>query len=64
MDTRTGQLYPDQLAALADGVPADRVTEVDVVTISSGPFQGRKYVRMADGRLGRRVFDDYRNRKP
>lgn len=64
MDTRTGQLYPTLEAALDDGVPAEAAKEIDVVTIDSGPFKGRKYVRLSDGRLGRRVFDDYRARRP
>jgi hypothetical protein len=64
MDTRTGQLYPDLPAALADGVPREAAVEVDVVVIQGGPFKGRKYVRLSDGRLGRRVFDDARAKLP
>jgi hypothetical protein len=64
MDTRTGQLYDTKLAALADSVPEEHAREVNVHVIPSGPFKGRKYVRLSDGTLGRRVFDDARAKRP
>lgn len=57
MDTRNGDLYPTKLDAIEAGVPEHHVEEVDVITIEAGPFKGRKYVRLEDGRLGRRVQD-------
>lgn len=56
MDTRTFETYPSLDAALDAGVPKDRVEQVDVVTIHSGPFKGRQYLKNEDGSLGRRVF--------
>lgn len=64
MDTRSGQLYPDKDAAMDAGVPAEFVREVSVVTIASGPFAGRKYEQKADGSLGRRVFDNAKEKRP
>jgi hypothetical protein len=59
MDTRTGQIYPSLDAALDAGVPSNRLATVEVkgeiVTIMSGPFKGRRYQRMSDGTLGRRI---------
>lgn len=57
MDTRTREIYPDVQAAVDAGVPREHLKQVDVVTIQSGPFKGRKYERMSDGSLGKRVFD-------
>lgn len=64
MDARTGQLYPSLDAAIADGVPREHAVEVDVVEIKNGPFKGRKYQRLSDGRLGKRVYDDARAKRP
>jgi hypothetical protein len=57
MDTRTREIYPDIQAAVDAGVPQEHLRQVDVFTIQSGPFKGRKYERLSDGSLGRRVFD-------
>ena len=50
MDTRNGDIYPSREAAIDAGVPPEYVAEV--VTITSGPFKGRKYLR-ENGKLGR-----------
>jgi hypothetical protein len=61
MDTRNGNLYNTRDEAIAAGVPEQfiapvNVTETgDVITVTSGPFKGRQYVRNSDGSLGRRV---------
>lgn len=61
MDTRTGQIYDNRELAQAAGVPDESLAEVAVttatVTVTSGPFVGRVYERMADGRRGRRRRD-------
>lgn len=57
MDTRNFDIYPSLDEAKAAGVPDQHIEQVDVVTIQSGPFKGRKYLRNEDGTLGRRVFD-------
>lgn len=62
MDTRTGDLYANRQDALDAGVPEEFVKEADVeetgdiVTITSGPFKGRQYIRRSDGSLGRRIM--------
>lgn len=68
MDMRTGKLYPNEQAALDDGVPADSVAGVEavnehgigpngedwtIVRIMSGPFKGRIYRRLTGGGLQR-----------
>jgi len=63
MDMRTWKLYESSEAAMADGVPERFVANVnvvreetgEVVTITSGPFKGRRYARNSDGTLGRRI---------
>ena len=55
MDTRNGQLYESKELALAAGVPRESLEEVATTVIKSGPFKGRMYVVLSDGRLGRRV---------
>lgn len=57
MDMRNGDLYPSREAALAAGVPADRIAQVkpvsgdtlEIVRIDTGPFRGRVYRRTATG---------------
>ena len=56
MDTRNFEIHPSLEAALDAGVPKQHLEQVDVVTIQSGPFKGRQYLRNLDGSLGRRVF--------
>jgi hypothetical protein len=57
MDDRNGNLYEDKQAGLDAGVPAEHLVEVGVVTVKSGPFKGRHYIKHADGTTGRRVLD-------
>lgn len=64
MDDRTGQLYPSKEVAQAAGVPDEHIVQIDVVTIASGPFKGRKYQRLSNGRLGKRVYDDAEAHQP
>ncbi len=47
MDMRNGDIYPDRATALAAGVPADQIAEVEpeIVRVASGPFRGRVYER-------------------
>ena len=56
MDTRNGQLYANEEQALKAGVPRESLEEVATTIIKSGPFKGRMYVVLSDGRLGRRVM--------
>ena len=51
MDDRNGNLYRSRELALAAGVPAEHVVEVEpeIVTVTSGPFKGRRYLRTASG---------------
>jgi hypothetical protein len=47
MDIRNGEMYPNRATALAAGVPADQITEIEpvIVRVTSGPFKGRVYER-------------------
>lgn len=56
MDTRNHEIYPSRESATNAGVPDEHIEQVDVMTITSGPFKGRRYLKNADGSLGRRVF--------
>jgi hypothetical protein len=38
--------------------------EVDVVELTEGPLKGRKYVRLPNGILGPRWYDDILKEKP
>ena len=60
MDLRTGRTYDSQADALAAGVPASDIVEVEqtidgpnVRTITTGPFKGRTYVRNERGQMVR-----------
>ena len=57
MDDRTQQLFSSPTAALRAGVPPQalvRVEEKDLIRVTSGPFKGRVYQRLASGALRRR----------
>jgi hypothetical protein len=47
MDMRNGDIYPNRAAALAAGVPAHEIAEIEpeIVRVTSGPFRGRVYER-------------------
>lgn len=61
MDDRNGLIYPSELAAIAAGVPEKHRHPVevtgDIVRVASGPFKGRCYDVLSDGRRGRRRRD-------
>ncbi len=47
MDMRNGDIYPDRATAIAAGVPAHELAEIEpeIVRVVSGPFRGRIYER-------------------
>ena len=60
MDTRNGNLYSSEAAALFAGVPREHVAQVEpvfadleLVRVTSGPFKGRCYRRLPNGNLQR-----------
>lgn len=61
MDTRTGRIYESRDTAIAAGAFADDVQPVTVtgktLRIEAGPFKGRIYDVMSNGRRGRRRRD-------
>lgn len=62
MDTRTGTIYESKEAAVAAGVPAEMLAEVEpnqtrtTMTVTNGPFKGRVY-DLVGGKRGRRRKD-------
>ena len=59
MDMRNGDMYRDRDEALAAGVPAEHVAEVEIeiVRVTNGPFKGRVYQRNPLTRNLERRFD-------
>lgn len=60
MDLRTGRTYDSESEALAAGVPASDLIEIEqtiegpkVRVIQNGPFKGRTYVRNKRGQMVR-----------
>lgn len=53
MDDRNGQLYASKDEALEAGVPLEHIKQVK--RIMTGPFRGRVYEVLKNGRLGRRI---------
>ncbi len=62
MNMDTGRLYESEAAALADGGKPESIVPVEVtgeiITVTSGPFKGRRYERLSNGQRGRRIKPD------
>jgi hypothetical protein len=56
MDDRTRKTYPTRDDAIKAGVPLEHIKEVNITTLTSGPFKGRSYEVLPDGKLGKRVY--------
>jgi hypothetical protein len=44
--------------------PEPQESELEIVTLTLGPFAGRKYVRLPNGIIGPRWYDDITKEKP
>jgi hypothetical protein len=56
MDTRDGKIYGSVREALNAGVPVEALKQTRIHLIDKGPFKGRYYEMLDNGKLGRRVY--------